>query len=239
MDLKEQQLLGDDPLAHWYYRAKALAMDRYLRGVKFQTVIDVGAGSGVFSRYLVETGRASRAICVDPFYQHEHSEELPGGSIDFRRRYHGTPAGLMLLMDVLEHVDDDREMLSGYVRQAQPGAAFLITVPAFEFLWSAHDEYLRHKRRYTRRQLLSVVDASGLAVEQAGYFYASVFPIAAALRLVRRLTGRKAEPASQLRRHSPLVNGLLWGMCRAELPLLKVNRLFGLTVFCLARKPLR
>jgi len=65
-----------------------------------------------------------------------------------------------------------------------------------------------------------------------------VFPIAAATRLAETLRGGAVASArSQLKRHHPLVNGALGFVCAAEAPLMRLNRAFGLTAFCLARKP--
>jgi hypothetical protein len=75
-------------------------------------------------------------------------------------------------------------------------------------------------------------------VERSGYFFAGVLPIVAIMRLAERLAGRRHRRAqTQLRKHDPVVNRLLHHLCKLELALLQLNRLGGLTVFCLARLP--
>lgn len=142
------------------------------------------------------------------------------------------------MMDVLEHVDDDLALLSDYVGKVPSGSGFLITVPAFSFLWSAHDDFLEHKRRYTLNQLESVVKQAGLTVKQGNYCFSTVFPIAATLRLAGKLrAGARAEvPRSQLKTHHPVVNRILAGLCSIERPFMPWNRLAGLTAMCLAEK---
>jgi SAM-dependent methyltransferase len=237
MDLKEQEILGSEVEAHWYYRAKARALTAYVGDLEPETIVDVGAGSGFFCRHLLATTGAARGVCVDPFYETEWSETVAGKPIEFRRAPFDGAADLYLFMDVLEHVDDDRGLLLQHVAAARSGARVLVSVPAFQFLWSGHDVFLEHRRRYRLDDLMRVVESAGLAVERGSYYFGAVFPLAAALRLGPKLTGRAEEPASQMRRHSPAVNGLLRALCTAELPLLRYNRLAGLTVFCLARKP--
>ena len=72
-------------------------------------------------------------------------------------------ADLLLYMDVLEHVDDDLGLLTAYLDQLERGGRVLITVPAFDFLWSNHDIFLEHKRRYTLKQVEAL---NGLASGQ-------------------------------------------------------------------------
>ena len=234
MDIKEAGILGADPGDHWYYRSKVEAVERCLKGVTSTTLLDVGAGSGFFSRHLLARTPLRAAYCVDPNYTHEWSEEVEGKPLRFLRSTESVDADLVLLMDVVEHVDDDVALLREYASKSRRDATFLISVPAFQFLWSAHDVFLGHRRRYSLKSLEATVRAAGLTVTGGGYYYGAVFPIAMLVRLARRGTAHEGA-SSDLRPHHPLVNKLLLSVCRAELPLLKHNRLFGLTAFCLAR----
>ncbi len=236
MDLKELDVLGADVGDHWYYASKAAAIRRFLGTRDAKRILDVGAGSGFFSRHLLERTRATEAWCVDTSYVDDSDGEAAGKPVYFRRAVDRCDADLVLLMDVLEHVDDDVGLLAHYVAGAPGGSRFLITVPAFQFLWSAHDDFLEHKRRYTLEGLEDVARRAGLDVERSAYYFGLTFPLAAALRLSERMQRRAREPASQLRRHHPVVNGLLKLICRAELPMFPFNRLAGLTVVCIARK---
>lgn len=236
MDLKEQAVLGDDALAtHWYYRAKAAAVRRLLRGARPAALLDVGAGSGFFARTLLEEPSIRSGVCVDPGYREERDELVGGKPLRFRRTVDQAGADLVLLMDVLEHVDDDLALLGDYVAKSPRGARFVITVPAFQMLWSGHDAFLEHRRRYTLRGLEKLARAAGLGVERGCYFYGLLFPLAAASRLLGNVAGRN-EPRSQMRRSCGMVNSALAWTCLAELPLLRANRLAGLTAMALATK---
>jgi 2-polyprenyl-3-methyl-5-hydroxy-6-metoxy-1,4-benzoquinol methylase len=237
MDLKETEILGESISEHWYYRSKAKALSNLLGKSAPKHILDVGAGSGFFSRYLLANSSAQLASCVDISYPEEFDDQEAGKPILFRRSIEKNDADVVLLMDVLEHVDDDVGLLAHYVEKAPMGARFVISVPAFEFLWSGHDVFLEHKRRYQLAQLEQVVKKAGLKVTQGGYFFGAVFPIAAVMRLVKRMTTDAHKPTqSDLSAHHPLVNGILAAACSAEVPLMKLNRLAGLTVFCLAQK---
>jgi 2-polyprenyl-3-methyl-5-hydroxy-6-metoxy-1,4-benzoquinol methylase len=234
MDLKEEAILGTDIGRHWYYRAKAAALGRVVRDVPFRHILDVGAGSGFFSRHLLAESAAQSALCVDTGYAADRDEALADKTVRYRREVGPTDCDLVLMMDVLEHVDDDRGLVRDYAGKVPSGAHFLVTVPAFQFLWSGHDVFLEHKRRYRLMQIEQVLRDAGLAVVSGHYYFGLVFPLAAAVRFANRNAGR---PRSNLVRHGALTNALLSTVCAAELPLLRINRLAGLSAFVVARKP--
>lgn len=237
MDIKEIDILGDDIGDHWYYASKAKAMQAMLGKEPASRILDVGAGSGFFSQYLLRKTSAGEAWCVDISYDADSDAALQDKPIHYRRAIGPVDADLVLLMDVLEHVDDDTALLKGYVERVPSGSRFLITVPAFQFLWSGHDVFLEHRRRYVLAEIEQVVRAAGLQLQSKSYYFGAVFPLAAMLRLSERLHGGSVPARSQLTRHGKLVNGVLSALCAAEVPLLKLNRLAGLSAFCLARKP--
>jgi len=236
MDLKEAEILGADVHTHWYYRAKGAALLHDLSGYNPSEILDIGAGSGYFARLLLERTHAARAVCVDTGYATERDETWCGRPLVFRRAITRSAADLVLALDVLEHVPDDVALLRSYVAMVASGTRFVISVPAFNFLWSGHDEFLGHRRRYTRTALERVLTDSGLDVDWSHYYYAALFPLAAALRLAERMRSG-AVPHSQLRRHGAMVNAALSAICAAERPIMRANRLFGLTVFAGCHKP--
>jgi SAM-dependent methyltransferase len=195
-------------------------------------ILDVGAGSGFFSRSLLKETNAQRATCVDIGYHQDRDETWCGKPINFRRTIGPCQADLVLAMDVIEHVEDDAALLSAYCDLVPSGARFIISVPAFNFLWSGHDVFLEHYRRYTLHTLEAAMRKGGLAVDWGHYYYAAVFPLAASLRLLERVKGPCAvRPQSQLRRHGAIVNEGFSALLAAERPIMRANRFFGLTVF--------
>jgi SAM-dependent methyltransferase len=234
MDLKEEDILGADIGQHWYYRSKAAALRRFVSAIAPRRLLDVGAGSGFFSRHLLAETDAQSALCVDIGYEREHDDRVSAKPVLYRRDCAVTDCDLVLMMDVLEHVDDDRGLVRHYAAKVPAGAHFLITVPAFRFLWSGHDVFLEHKRRYTLDEIEATMRDAGLEIVRGAYYFGLVFPLAAAVRLATR---GDTEPKSSLKKHGALANGLLTAVCAAELPLFPVNRLAGLSAFVLARKP--
>ena len=239
MDLKEAAILGDSLDSHWYYTSKGRALLQMLNGVRGDSVLDVGAGSGVFARQLLDAGVCRRAVCVDTRYPNERVERYNDGEIRFTPKANGVEADIILMMDVLEHVDDDVGLLEDYAKNLRADDRLVITVPAFQFLWSGHDEFLEHRRRYTRRQLESVVRAANLEPMNSGYFFGLLFPIAAVQRLIDRwlLGKRLAEPRSLLSVQSRALNTALIALHDLERRFVfPFNRIGGLSVFCVARR---
>ena len=204
MDIKESEILGGNEADHWYYRAKAQAMARLLSPAVPNRILDVGAGSGFFSKHLLRTTRAKSAICVDTGYEFDSESVESQKPIHFLRETGPVQADLTLMMDVLEHVDDDVGLLQEYGKKTPRKTLFLISVPAFQFMWSDHDVFLEHKRRYTLSQLEKVVRRAGFETEHGSYYYAAIFPLVAAMRLGGMMfRSREKNGRSQLQPHSP------------------------------------
>ena len=233
MDLKEEDILGSDIGRHWYYQSKAAALRRMVGPLAPKRLLDVGAGSGFFSRHLLANG-AQSALCVDVGYERTWDETVGGKPVLYRRDCDATDCDLVLMMDVLEHVENDAGLVSHYATKVPSGAHFLVTVPAFRFLWSGHDVFLEHKRRYTLGEIERTLRAAGLEIVKGAYYFGLVFPLAAAVRLATR---GDVTPRSSLKKHGAVTNSLLTTACAVELPFLALNRLAGLSAFVLARKP--
>jgi len=129
-----------------------------------------------------------------------------------------------MLMDVLEHVDDDFKFLNEVVKRCRGECRVFITVPAFMSLWSGHDVFLGHKRRYRLGQLERLASSAGVHVDGGYYVFGAIFP---AVWAARKLRGSK--PGSDLKPPPPLLGPVLEAVCGLELPMRRLNRLFGLT----------
>ena len=239
MDLKEEKAISGDPLNHWYYISKGRAIKSLLGQKPIENLLDVGAGSGVFSKMLVDDGCAAKSVCVDPNYEDDFVGARRTDKIEYRRAVDKVDADTVLMIDVIEHVDDDVGLIREYADKAAVGTRFLVTVPAFQFLWSTHDEFLEHRRRYTLDDLHMSVEASGLTPLKMRYFFGALFPAAAATRLAERFTKKPDAPAgSQLKSAPDWLNKFLVAIHDLErAALFPYNRVGGVTALCLAEKP--
>jgi len=233
MDLKELGLV--DAQIHWYYQVKLRAVQAQIArySEKSRNIIDVGAGSGFFSEEIAKRLPPKSVICVDPFYSDEQLVEV--GDFQFLRlatveKISNTD--IFLFMDVLEHVEDDSDLLNDYVKHAKEGALFVSTVPAFMSLWSAHDVFLEHFRRYTLAELEELMLSSGLELVHGRYLYGLLFPAA---WILRRVIGKKEEK-SDMRPVPALLNFFLKTFLTIEHAVV-ANRLFGISAMVVARVP--
>jgi 2-polyprenyl-3-methyl-5-hydroxy-6-metoxy-1,4-benzoquinol methylase len=231
MDLRENSQVDGVLEQHWYYNAKAKMLIAMLLKEP-NKILDVGAGSGFFSKFLIRNTKCTSSICVDINYQNEYHENYSEGQIFYKKNIADANINvdLVLMMDVLEHVSDDVGLLREYAGRVSPGTYFLITVPAFNCLWSSHDIFLGHERRYTIASLERVIKKSGLKVIKKNYFFGFIFPLVLAVRLTKKVLGNIDSKSSDLRSHIGLVNKLLLWVCMIELKIFSSNRLAGLTV---------
>lgn len=138
-------------------------------------MLDIGCGDSFFDRELLKAFGGIEVYGVDIFLKDEELiregryktvnslESLPSGKFD-----------LILMMDVLEHIEDDAGYLSGIKEKLADNGTVFITVPAFQRLYSAHDEELHHYRRYNHKELSHVITAAGLKETRWSYFYLSL-----------------------------------------------------------------
>ena len=133
----------------------------------------------------------------------EIAKERAGDICDIQSGYcpDGIPAyatkfDLICMFDVLEHIEKDVETMSAIKRLLSPGGCVVITVPAFQWLYGTHDEFLHHKRRYSADQIRKVAASSGFAIRRISYFNTLLFPLAVLARLKDRLLpGKQATGA--------------------------------------------
>lgn len=112
--------------------------------------------------------------------------------------------------DILEHLEDDAAGFAEIARVLGPGGSAIITVPAYQWLWSEHDEALSHKRRYGKRELRGRIEAAGLRIRKLTYAVSLVFPMVLLIRLAGRLRVRKlGAPHTQLMSLPGWLNALL------------------------------
>lgn len=139
-------------------------------------------------------------------------------------------------LDMLEHTDDDLLALAELRRVMRPDGLLLITVPAYGFLWSEHDEALKHRRRYTAHELRNKLTVSGFVVERSSYFITALFFPILALRVMQGLRKRSTHPQTSVKLLPRWLNDTLVGLLDVERHLVRhVNLPFGVSIVALAR----
>lgn len=147
-------------------------------------VLDVGAGDGYVARELAAAmPSGGEVVCFDTHYSEQHLRRLEqeAGGTSRVRFTRDSPEGLfdlMLLLDVIEHVEDDRALLAGLLRdRLRQGGAVLVSVPAWQALYTRHDLFLGHYRRYRPADLHRLLAQVGLQrVRDGGLFHGLLLP---------------------------------------------------------------
>lgn len=241
MDLKELEL-GVDPKTHWYYQSKKQPLIRYVKKIAAQlqtklTLIDVGSGSGFFMYELMDEvpHLIEKVWLVDIGYTDAEIETTKNQIIEkIRVLPENISNGLFVMMDVLEHLKDDAAMLNDIKQSSMGTNYYFITVPAFMSLWSGHDVYLEHYRRYTASGLRRLLHSSNFSISNCYYIYNTIFPL---VWLFRKLGNKTYQPKSSMKPENTLVNSILLAFHKAENGIGKWNKWFGVT--CVAEGSFR
>ncbi len=176
--------------------AISLALARYRFEGPF---LDVGGGNGAVSRRLQTDGITT--VVLEPGQEGASNARTTGldnvvcATLEQAAFEPGSFGGAGLF-DVIEHVEDDVGLLDAVRDVLRPGGVLAVTVPAYEWLWSAEDELAGHHRRYTLRQLRHVLETSGFAVRYETYFFAPLtVPLFFARSLRYRLSSKRTAAA--------------------------------------------
>jgi len=176
---------------HWWYRGRRQVLRAELDRLPIPPgaqVLDAGCGSGrtlqELSRYGVVHG-----IELDPTAAEVARARGCGEVVIGRLEELPWPDGtfeLITCLDVIEHTPDDRVTLGELRRVCKPGGWLVLTVPAYQALWSKHDEANHHHRRYGRRTLTAASRDAGWAIVRMTSFNALLLPAAALVRIAQR-----------------------------------------------------
>lgn len=170
----------------------------------FDHILDIGSGDVFVLNILQKQNLAIKYTAVDTEYTDDIIKTLKSNNNTAQIKFLKSTEEItlnendydgLLLLDVLEHCKDDRSVLSNSISKIQneKNATVLISVPAFQSLYSEHDKILKHYRRYSRKQLISLCTANNLAVKKSGYFFFSLVFLRAATLFLERIRFKKTK----------------------------------------------
>ena len=230
---------------HWWFRGKrdivfSLAQP-FLNVQPRPKLIDFGCGCGAMLNELTSYGEVlgvdysdvSLMFCRKRFSGDTKKLDLsipvePWEQFDFG-----------VALDILEHIENDDVAAQNICALLRDGGHCIVTVPAYQWLWTAHDENCMHKRRYSKRQLMELLQKANLVVDYISYYNCVLFPVAVVVRLFSRLF--RVDKDSSIENHfrDSWLNQTLYLVFTAEKKRISARRHFpfGLSLIALAHKP--
>jgi SAM-dependent methyltransferase len=243
MERKVYEQMAKLDSQHWWFTARRRILDgvieRIVKPPKDARILELGAGTGHNLAMLSRFGQVE-ASELDPIARELASERLGGPVLeaalpDLSMFPEGT-YDLIALLDVLEHVVDDKGSLAAILTRLKPGAALLLTVPANPWMWSAHDAAHHHHRRYRKREIEALAREAGYEIELLSPFNSLLFPPIAAARFIGRLRGDQSSDDAM---PGALVNKTLETVFGLERALIgRVPMPFGVSLVAVLRRPL-
>lgn len=189
MDLRERTTAAP---RHPWELARADHILRLLKRAQLPhgaRVLDAGSGDSFVAAAVQQANPGIVVTCWDLHYSDADLQAAPPGTVRTREEPEGA-YDAVLALDVIEHVPDDVAFLQTLRSHATPDATLIVTVPAYQRLFSAHDRYLGHYRRYSRHQLVTSLESAGWTPVHLGGFFLTLLPPRAAAVAAEKRRGQ-------------------------------------------------
>jgi SAM-dependent methyltransferase len=187
---------------YWWHLGRLRIIETYLRKVtgcrSDIRMLNVGCGTGGTIPVLEKYGEVNN-LDVSEYaisFMLRRGYSRVSGTDGVSIPYTDNSFDVVCAFDVLEHIEDDVRALAEWSRVLKADGAIILTVPAYQCLWSGHDVALHHYRRYTKKRLICAATAAGLRADKASYAIVFSLPLLAIIRVVRKITKVHAAPES-------------------------------------------
>ncbi len=225
---------------HWWFRSRRAFILQLLRKVpRTAKVLDIGCSSGIMMLDLARCGFdkanlfgidiSSQAIANAQSNGLKQTYVMDAQSVKMDQKF-----DIIIASDCLEHLADDHQALANWRELLAPGGTLYVFVPAFQSLWSHHDEVNMHFRRYTRKELVAKARGAGLSISTSGFWNVLLFiPV----WLYRRVSRLRENPKGDIGQPAKWVNNALTSLLKIEHPLLRIFRFpFGVSTYIIANR---
>lgn len=243
-----QLMVEVEPTHFWFITRNRILSDMLRRYIAAPAkVLEIGCGtgfvlSGVHAAYPHASLSASDIYTEGLDYATRRVPEAFLFQMDARHIPFREEFDLIVAFDVLEHIEDDETVLSQLFQACIAGGGAALTVPQHRWLWSRMDDFARHKRRYTRSELVRKLERAGFRVKYTTSFVSLLLPLMWTARLLRKPAGTEMEDQMDAAglRIGKLTNAVLSTVMSVERRLIRIGlRLpFGGSLLVIAKKPI-
>jgi len=220
---------------NWWFAARKELVRSLIRSKIRGRILDIGCGPGTSSP-------ASGSFAIDNSFfmcRHAKKEGMIVCAGDAQKPgFKKNSMDAVLLLDVIEHIDGDKNVIMQAYDILKPGGTAIVTVPAFDFLWGGEDELNEHKRRYSASGLRKLLESNGFEISKISYWNSILFlPTLIYKKMLNRQ--KSGKESHHLNIIPDFLNGALLKLLRFENSLINhgINLPFGVSIVAVARKP--
>lgn len=245
MEVIEYKKMGDFEKHYWWHKGKKELVKqlylKYFNGQKDLEILEIGCGTGEILSLLKQWGNTTGLdvsqealdYCKTHGFQNLILEDI--NSLDLNQ--HESKYDLILALDVLEHIQEDVTAMKQVYKMLKPGGMFFVTVPAYKFLWSNHDEALHHKRRYHSVEIKLKLKDVGFKILKHSHFVFTVFFPISFIKFMENFVNKKAYAKTHYVPVPKFLNDLFTKILYLEAKLIKYLYLpLGTTIVVVAKK---
>ena len=246
MENEEFDIMYRIEQSHWWFRGKQDLLKQNLRNLNSKAsenykILDIGAGTGIILKVLRDFGETfgiEYSLQAIKYIKERGLQQIICADANQFLPFKKDTFAIITCLDVLEHLEKDVGLLNEMIRVSKPGGYILVAVPAFKMFWSPHDEALHHKRRYTRKKILEIINKMNCQIIKASY-YNIIFslPILAVRRL-KSIFHHNGPVQSDLYMSMPnFLNTMFRFLYKVEIWCLKfINFPFGVSLLFVLKK---
>lgn len=223
---------------HFWYRARRdlIKIIFYKYGIANKDVLEIGCGAGSSLEAIAESGNLVVGCDINQLALAEASKR--GFSVFLcdleNQKTFGKQYDVVCAFDVLEHINKDAQVVENVNKMLKPGGYFIFTVPAFQCLFSGHDNYVKHYRRYSKKELKKMLISFDFDTVSLFYWNSLLFPLIA----VKRLLFKKNKPKTDAINLPNFLNNFLFLFLKFENLILRKFLIFpfGLSIVGVLKK---
>jgi 2-polyprenyl-3-methyl-5-hydroxy-6-metoxy-1,4-benzoquinol methylase len=235
----------------WHVGRREIILDVLRKNVSNlaqSRMLEVGCGNGSILAFLRQNGiniEGGDIFLEGLRFCRQRASSVPLYQIDALSLPFNNDYEIIGLFDVLEHIENDEKALGEISMALKAGGNLVLTVPAYKLLWSRHDEASRHKRRYSRTELIAKLERCGFVVNKATYYMFFLFPVLATMRLLSKIFRNKKHEKDDIQtslelKTIPVINNAFLASLRLEKYLVRyLNLPFGASLLVVAAKKMK